>query len=270
MVAIVSWEDFRWPSGFPAEDAGRPQGGHVKRFVVTVAAIGLLISACGGDAEPKIDVGDPAAYSVALGPSDFVERIDNPWLPFTPGSTWTYEGRDGDEVERIVVVVLDETRLVNGVTATVVRDTVTVDGELIEDTYDWYAQDRSGNVWYLGEDSTEYEDGEAVSKAGSWEWGVDGALPGIIMHADPQVGVAYRQEFYEDEAEDVAQVSRLDASVTVPVGGFNGVLVIKEWNPMEPDVVEEKYYARGIGVILEQKIEGGDERVELISAETAG
>ena len=242
----------------------------MRRVVVLAVALPLVLTACGGDSEPKIDVGDPAEYTVTLSPADFVERIDNPWLPWVPGSRWVYEGRDGDEVERIEVEVLNETRLVNGVTATVVRDTVTVDGELTEDTFDWYAQDTDGNVWYLGEDSTEYEDGEAVSKAGSWEWGVDGALPGIIMWAEPQVGTAYRQEFYEGEAEDVAEVARRGETVTVVAGTYDGVIVIREWNPMEPAVVEEKYLAAGTGVILEQKVEGGTERVELISADLAG
>jgi hypothetical protein len=109
-----------------------------------------------------------------------------------------------------------------------------------------------------------------TSTAGSWEWGVDNALPGVIMWAAPQVGQAYRQEFYRDEAEDVAEVARRDVSVTVPFGTFDGVIVIKEWNPMEPDVVEEKYVAPGVGVVKEQKIEGGDETVELISADIAG
>lgn len=230
----------------------------------------LVSAACGGDAEPKIDVGDPEDYTVTVGPADFVDRIDNPWLPWIPGSRWEYEGREGDEVERIEVEVLDETRIVNGVTATVVRDRVYVDGELVEDTFDWYAQDDDGNVWYLGEDSTEFEDGEVVSKAGSWEWGVDGALPGIVMWADPEVGRAYRQEFYEDEAEDVAEVARRGVTTSVPYGTFDGVIVIREWNPMEPDVVEEKHYAAGVGVILEQKVEGGSETVELISADVGG
>jgi hypothetical protein len=236
------------------------------RAIVATVVLAVLVASCGGDAEPKIDAGDPADYTVAVGPGDFVDGIDNPWLPWIPGSMWVYEGREGDEVERIEVEVLEETRVVNGVTATIVRDRVWVDGELIEDTVDWYAQDTDGNVWYLGEDSKEYEDGEVVSTAGSWEWGVDGALPGIIMWADPQVGTAYRQEFYEDEAEDVAEVARDGVTTTVPYGTFEGVIVIREWNPMEPDVVEEKHVASGVGVILEQKVEGGSETVELISA----
>ena len=168
------------------------------------------------------------------------------------------------ELEHIEVVVTDERRQVMGIEAVVVRDTVTVDGELAEDTYDWFAQDADGNVWYLGEESTEYEDGEAVSTEGSWEAGVDGALPGIVMYADPVPGTAYRQEYDEGEAEDVAEGERAGPSVTVAGQDYADVVVIREWNPFEPDVVEDKSYAPGVGTILEEKVAGGDERVELI------
>ncbi len=168
--------------------------------------------------EAVIDPGDGGDYSVTLDPADFVAVIDNPWMPFVPASRWVYEGGDGAEVEHIEVVVLSETRVVMGITATVVRDTVTVDGELVEDTYDWYAQHAAGNVWYLGEDSKEYEAGEVVSTGGSWEAGVDGALPGIVMKADPQVGDAYRQEYYTGEAEDMAEVVRAGVAETVALG----------------------------------------------------
>lgn len=228
----------------------------------------LVAISCGGP--PKIDVGDPSDYSVTLGPGDFVSVIDNEWLPWAPGSRWVYESRGGGAVEHIEVEVLDDTRMINGVIATVVRDTVSVNGELIEDTFDWYAQDTEGNVWYLGEASTEYENGVPVGTSGSWEWGVDGALPGILMWADPQVGAAYRQEFYRGEAEDTAEVVRRGETVTVPYGTFEDVLVIKEWNPLERRVVEEKYYAAGFGVIMEKVVEGGSEIVELIEVDIPG
>lgn len=242
------------------------------RLLVALAVLAtifsMLVSGCGGDSDDSsgavIDPGDGGDYSVTLDPADFVETIDNPWLPFSPGNKWVYEGREGDEVERIDVTVTDDNRTILGIAATVVRDVVSVDGEVIEDTLDWYAQDEAGNVWYLGEDSKEYEDGELVSTEGSWESGVDGALPGIIMQAEPEVGDTYRQEFYEGEAEDLAEVARTGDSITVPYGAFDDVLVISEWNPLEADVVEEKLYARGVGVIKEQKIEGGSEVVELV------
>ena len=138
-----------------------------------------------------------------------------------------------------------------------------VDGELAEETFDWYAQDNDGNVWYFGEDSKEYEEGEVVSTEGSWEAGVDGAKPGIIMKANPQIGDSYRQEHYPGEAEDLGEVIRLNESASVPRGSYDGVLVIQEWSPLEPDVIEHVYYAPGIGVILEEVVEGGARRVEL-------
>ena len=143
------------------------------------------------------------------------------------------------------------------------RDTVTVDDELVEDTYDWYAQDKEGNVWYMGEDSKEYEDGAVVSTEGSWEAGVDGAKPGMIMKGNPQAGDSYRQEYYKGEAEDMAKVISLNESVSVPYGSFENCLQTEEWTPLEPDVLEHKYYAPSVGLVLEVDIESED-RVELI------
>jgi hypothetical protein len=187
-----------------------------------------------------------------------------------PGSSWSYESTGSDEVERIEVTVLEETRMVMGIPATVVRDTVTVDDEIVEDTYDWFAQDDAGNVWYLGEDSKEYEGGVVISTAGSWEAGVDGALAGIVMEASPQVGDAYRQEFYPGEAEDMAEVVRVGAAETVAFGSYADMTVVKEWTPLQPNVVEEKYYSAGVGLILEVAVKGGEGRIELVSFQSGG
>jgi hypothetical protein len=213
---------------------------------------------------PVIDPGDGGHYDPDIDPAAFVDGVDNPYMPLVPGSRWVYDGAEDGETEHIEVVVTDERREVMGISAVVVRDTVSTGGEVIEDTYDWFAQDRDGNVWYLGEETMEYEDGKPVSDAGSWEAGVDGALPGIVMPANPAVGDAYRQEYYEGEAEDMGEVLELDADESVPYGSFDALLVTKDWNPLEPDTVEEKYYAAGIGVVLEVKTEGGDGRIELI------
>jgi hypothetical protein len=217
-----------------------------------------------------IDPGDGGDYSPTIDPADFGGPVDNPFMPLPPGATWVYEGRADGELERTEVVVTGETRRVMGIDAVVVRDTVSVDGEVLEDTYDWFAQDAQGNVWYLGEDTKEYEGGEVTSTEGSWEAGVDGALPGIVMPAAPAVGQAYRQEWYPGEAEDLAQVLRLDGSATVAGTRHDGLLVTEEWNPLEPDVVEEKSYAGGIGLVLEVKTAGGEERVELIEFTPGG
>ena len=238
----------------------------------------LLLSGCGDDdtttagtpttaaqpAEPVIDPGDGGDYAPELDPADFVDGIDNPYLPLIPGTKWVYEGEDDGEAERVEVEVLDETREIEGITATVVRDTVYVDGELAEDTFDWYAQDKDGNVWYLGEDTHEYEDGVAVNAAGAWEYGKDGALPGIVMLAHPEVGDAYRQEYYEGEAEDMGEVLEIGVTQETGLGSFDDVLVTEDWNPLEPEVIEEKSYAPSVGLIGEVKTAGGEGEIELI------
>ena len=238
-----------------------------------MAIPGLITAACGDDGSraatpagvPVIDPGDRGKYDPDINPAEFVDAIDNPYLPLTPGSRWVYEGASDGEVEHNEVVVTDERRTVMGVETTVVRDTVTdAHGELVEDTLDWFAQDREGNVWYFGEESKDYEDGEVASTAGSWEAGVDGALPGIVMPTEPTVGFAYRQEYAEGEAEDMAEVIRVGVSRTVAFGHYDAVVVTRDWNPLEAGVVEEKYYATGVGLIFETKTVGGKERVELI------
>jgi hypothetical protein len=233
-------------------------------FVVALVLLvaGALIYAIAREDAEEVST---AAYAPQIDPAEFTTEIDNPYLPFRPGTRWVYEGTgDEGEAERIVVEVTSETRQVMGVECVVVRDTVTVDGELAEDTFDWYAQDADGNVWYFGEETSEYEDGEVVSTEGAWEAGVDGAQPGIVMEADPQPGDVYRQEYYEGEAEDMGEVLRLGEQVDVAFGSFDDVLVTRDWTPLEPDVAENKYYAQDIGMILEEKVEGGSGRAELV------
>jgi len=218
---------------------------------------------------PDVAEENAATYAPRIDPSNFVERIDNRYMPLTPGTTFLYEGKTADGPERVETYVSHETREVLGVKCTVVRDKAFLNGKLSEDTFDWYAQDREGNVWYFGEDTKEYENGKVVSTKGSWEAGVDGAKPGIVMEANPRVGDSYRQEYYESEAEDMAEVLSLDASglndaVTVPYGSFGDVLMTKEWNPLEPVVLEYKYYAPGTGLIGEEQILGGTDRSALV------
>lgn len=209
-----------------------------------------------------IDPGDGGDYSPAIDPADFVDVVDNPYLPLPAGARWVYEG----EGERAEIVVTDQRKEILGIDATVVRDTVTDEsGALVEDTFDWFAQDVDGNVWYLGEDSTSYENGEPVNTEGSWEAGVDGAQPGIVMPAEPVVGDAYRQEFLVGEAEDLAEVRRFEPSLDTPSDTYADVLVAGEWTPLEPDVVEEKYYAPGVGLVLEVTVDGGTGRLDLVS-----
>ena len=188
-------------------------------------------------------------------------KIDNPYWPMTPGSRWVY--REG--TQRIVVTVTPRTKVVaSGVTARVVHDKATEDGVVVEDTFDWYAQDAKGNIWYLGEDTTEFENGKPVSKAGSWEAGVDGARAGIVMLAHPKVGRRYREERYPGHALDGAKVLSRSEQVEVPFGHFRHVLMTKNFNPLEPRVLEYKWYARGVGPVLELGVSGDHDRAVLL------
>jgi hypothetical protein len=239
----------------------------VRRSLLLLAvSLGAFATGCGGGEDrPPLPRG---SEPVELDPEEFVERIDNPYWPMQLGSRWTYRETDGEGNEqRVEVTVTRRSRTILGIEATVVHDVVTEHGAVIEDTYDWYAQDRDGNVWYLGEDTKEYEDGEVVSTSGSWEAGVDGAQAGIVMPAKPEVGLAYRQEYYAGEAEDAAKILSLDKRVEVPHGSFAGVLKTRDTTPLEPDLVEEKYYAKGIGPVLAVAVSGGASREELLSFE---
>ena len=241
-------------------------------FGVTAAVVVLAATACGDDddqapaATPVMDPGDGGKYAPQIDPASFVDVIDNPLLPLPVGGRWKYEGETDEGTETVEVVVTGDRKTVMGVSTFVIRDTVRLDGEVIEDTYDWFAQDSDGNVWYFGESSSDFEDGDLVSTHGSWEAGVDGAQPGIVMPAEPAVGDVIRQEYDAGEAEDMMQIFELDQQIAVPAGDFEGVLVTRDWNPLEPETVERKYYAPGVGMIKEA-VEGGAESTELVSYE---
>ena len=194
----------------------------------------------------------------------FSVTIDNPFLPFLPGMRWVYRVTDGGASGREVVRVTDRTRILDGVTARVVRDRAYDSGDLVEDTRDFYAQDRRGNVWYFGENTKTLENGKVTSTAGSWLAGVNGARPGIVMEAKPKVGDTYGQEHAPGIGEDRATVLNLDGRATVPFGTFSHLLVTKDFSPLEPSVVEHKKYLRGVGSILEKEVRGGHERLALV------
>jgi hypothetical protein len=226
-----------------------------------------------GGAASTLAVGDGGGATDEIShakfdPCDFGnESIDNPYMTLIPGTTFTYESVTEEGTEEDIVVVTNETKEILGVTATVVQDTVSLDGELIEDTFDWFAQDKEGNVWYLGEDTKEYENGEVISTEGSWEAGVDGAEAGIVMLADPQVGDIYRQEWYPGHAEDAAEVVSLSEEVTVPYGTFTNCLQTREFSTIDPELNEYKYYCTAVGAVtLEEVIDSG-ETVELIDVD---
>lgn len=215
-------------------------------------------------AAPPLETED---YNPIITPSNFVSGVDNPYFALAPGSTYTYQSETDEGTEKNIVIVTNETRNILGVSTVVVWDRVWLDEELIEETYDWFAQDKEGNVWYMGEDSKEYEDGEAVSTKGSWESGVDGAKPGIIMKANPQLGDSYKQEYYKGEAEDMAEVVSLGEAVTVPFGTFTDCVKTREWSPLEPDLNEYKFHCTEVGGLALEVVVDGGERVELISVE---
>ncbi len=272
----------------------RPYTERMARRVAALAMVACLaaVCACGAD-QPTAKTGDsstskeavvpfapevaeqPAAnYEPKIDPSNFVKEVDNPYFPLKPGTTWVYEGKTEDGTERVVDTILHKTKTIMGVECVILHDKVFVNGEKVEDTFDWHAQDKEGNVWYFGENSRDFENGEIVSRGGSFEAGVDGALPGIIMPADPKVGDSYRQEFSQGEAVDMAEVISLDGAalndaVATPYDSFSkDVLVTKDWNPLEPNILEHKYYAPGIGLIGETKVTGPSETVELVDMRT--
>ena len=208
-------------------------------------------------------------YNPNINPADFLTPAEtaaapNPLFPLVPGTTYNYRAETDEGVETVTVEITHRTRKILGVTCIVVHDAVHLEGSLIEDTDDWFAQDKAGNVWYFGESTAEYEDGLITSLEGAWEAGVDGARPGIIMLAKPAIGKTYRQELYFGEAEDAAEVLALGDTVTVPAGTFKNCLKTRDFSPLEPGHVEHKFYAPGIGTVLEFNTESKT-RTELIS-----
>jgi hypothetical protein len=235
---------------------------------VTLMIVGALTGCSAGTlsaAGPSTSAASVAGPGVPTAPpaGDFVRVIDNPWMPWKVGTVWRFTGRTADGTEHTVVTVTPRTRIVDGVTTTVVHDVVRVDGTLLEDTDDWYAQDRSGNVWYFGEDTKEY-DGGTVDTSGSWQAGLDGASAGIAMPAHPTVGRSYRQEYLAGEAEDQARVLATDATARVPYGPFSGLVETRDFTRLEPKADEHKFYAKGIGVVLEVSLHQKD-RTELVA-----
>ena len=189
-------------------------------------------------------------YNPTIDSANFASVVDNSYYTLTPGMTYTYESETDRGLEKNIVIVTDKTKEILGVINIEVWDRVWLNNELIEETFDWYAQDKEGNVWYFGEDSKEYENGEVISTHGSWESGVNGAKPGIIMKANPQIGDSYRQEYFKGEAEDMANVLSLDESVSVPYGDFENCIKTYDWSLIDSDLKEYKYYCADAGKLF--------------------
>jgi hypothetical protein len=210
-------------------------------------------------------------YHPTIDAAKFTDQITNAYFPLKPGTTYVYDGKRDDVPRRAEVTVTRETKTILGVKCVVVRDVVTSNNALVEKTVDWYAQDAEGNVWYFGEDTAEYTNGAVSSTAGTWLAGVDGALPGIVMEAAPKVGDAYRQEYRPGVAEDFAKVDKLDATITVPAGTYDRVVVTEDTDLLDTSKLEHKSYAPGVGFVgTEGMVNGHHEVVSLTSILTAG
>jgi hypothetical protein len=209
---------------------------------------------------------------VNLDPANFSADITNAYWPMKPGTRWIFRAsEEGEPPQDITIVATTATKkLANGITARVVRDTARSEGQLVEDTIDWYAQDTVGNVWYMGEQTAEFENGKVVSRAGSWEAGKDGAMPGIMLPAQPQDGQKYRQEFKKAEAEDNGEVIATNDLVQVKAGRYKAAVVTMDTSNLEKNVVEYKFYAPAVGPVLALDISGGASREELVKIEMAG
>jgi len=193
---------------------------------------------------------DTAEYNPVINPADFVGAVTNPYFTLRPGQKFVFLNSAGNE--RVEIAVTRDAKKIMGVTTTVVRATEYKNGVLKEDTRDWYAQDKAGNVWYFGEAVDNYVDGKVANHAGTWEAGVDGAKPGIIMLAKPKVGETYRQEFYKGKAEDMGTVVALDKKVTTPAGTFEGCLQIRDWSRIET-ASEYKYYCPKVAFLVQEE-----------------
>ncbi len=232
------------------------------RWTILLSAIVgvVFVAGCGGSigSSGKAETADTTQppYAPRIDPADFTTKVDNTYSPLKPGTTLVYEGKTEGIAARKVVTVTHDTRKVMGVKCLVIKDTVAEEGKLVEQTYDWYAQDNKGSVWYFGEDSKDYKNGKVTTTKGSWEAGVDGAKPGIVMQAHPEVGQSYRQEYYKGQAEDFAKVIDLNGSAKAPYGSFDHAVVTKEWTPLDPGMVENKYYASGIGFVKDIAVKG--------------
>jgi len=228
-----------------------------------VAGLLLLLPACAADYGDPLPQGSEA---VDLDAGDFGAEIDNAWWPMRPGSRWVYRETDAEgAVQRIVVTVTDRTTRILGIDARVVHDVATEDGRVVENTWDWYAQDEDGNVWYLGEDTAEFEDGKVDTREGSFEAGVNGGLPGIIMPAEPEAGMEYRQEYYKGQAEDNGAVLASGQQADTAAGHYDDALLSADTSTIEPDVLEYKLYAPDVGLVLTLDVSGGAGREELVS-----
>ena len=225
----------------------------MKQITILLAATMLLFTACKKETIRKID----SSYNPDVNPSKFKSstNVTNPFSPFTAGKKYIYEGQTKDGTERIVEQRLASTKTILGINCIVVNFKAYLDGTLIEEAIDWYAQDNLGNLWYFGEAVDNYNpNGSLKDHKGSWEAGVDGAKPGTIMPANPQTGMKYREEYYFNHAEDQAEILATAQTVTIPLGTYNNCIKTRNFTELEPTLNENKFHAPGIGLIKEVNV----------------
>jgi hypothetical protein len=243
----------------------------MRRYIALPIALGLVAvaAACGSSSQSTsgLPSGSTPVTATAPDASNFDGHVvDNQWFPLVPGMTWAYRGVKDGQPSREIMVATSQTKTIQGVPCTVVSDKLYLSGALEERTLDYYAQDKDGNVWYFGEDTAELKpDGSVKSTEGTWLSGRDGAEAGIFMPADPQVGQSFRQEYYKGQAEDHFRILSLSEQVKTPGATSDQAMLTMEWTPLEPNVVDHKYYVQGIGTVLEQTAKGPLERNTLVS-----
>jgi hypothetical protein len=244
----------------------------VGAVAVTAALLPALLVACRGSDKSSSSASGTNTFPQSnepanLSPADFTTQIDNPYFPLPVGAQWHIRVTNQEgTVQQQVIRVTDKTRKMgDGVTARVVHDVVSEGGRPVEITEDWYAQDKNGNVWYFGENTAEISANGTRDTSGSFEAGVNGADAGIAMLADPTAGQTYREEYYVGRAEDRTSVLALEQQAEVPFGHFRNALLTEDYSPVEPNVLELKFYAPGVGQVLAQTVSGGSEREELLS-----
>jgi hypothetical protein len=240
----------------------------MNKCLIFAAGFALLGSPALGQGSPRpaeaVERGN-VSYDPTINPADFTHVITNKYYALKPGMKATYEKKSPKGIKRVEIEVTGETKKVMGVTALVVRDREWLNDELQEDTRDWVAQDKGGNVWYFGEAVDNYEDGKLVNHDGSWEAGVDGGKPGIVMLGEPKPGDTYRQEYLPGKAEDMGTVVAVGKRVTVPQATYEDCVQIRDWSQIKEGESEHKYFCAGAGLVLEEE---GEDRLELVSLST--
>ena len=249
----------------------------IRRVGAAVASVAVLLPALagcgssGGDSssaaqQPGTNTFPQSSEPSNLDPADFSTNIDNPYWPMPVGATWHVHvsNPEGESLQETITVTDKTKKIADGVTARVVRDVVYDHGTPSEITDDWYAQDSDGNIWYFGENTAEFHNGEKDT-SGSFEAGRDGADAGVAMPVHPYVGLTYREEYYKGQAEDRSKVLAVDQQVQSPAGHFTGAILTDDYSPIEPDISEYKLYAKGVGPVVAVSVSGESEREDLVS-----